>query len=75
MFSSDAVRSYVKVSRKVEAVRIARTGEVHGLGTIPNTNVQGWFLVGFADDLRKELGEHLQVMRERAVDAMFRPRR
>lgn len=36
---------------KNERVRIARNGEVHVYGTMPNTNTIGWYLVGFDSNL------------------------
>ena len=37
-----------------ERVRITRNGEVHALGTMPNTNIRGWYFVGFEENLISE---------------------
>ena len=43
-----------------ERVRIARNGEVHAYGVLPNTNQTGWYFAGWADAI-------LDAIAERAV--------
>lgn len=37
-----------------EKFRIARNGEVHIFGVMPNTNRTGWYFAGFADNIVTE---------------------
>jgi hypothetical protein len=50
-----AIRTHVLNSRDVEKVRITRTGEVHALGTMPNTNHSGWYFVGYVEDVLRDM--------------------
>jgi hypothetical protein len=43
-----------------ERVCIARNGEVHAYGVLPNTNQTGWYFAGWADAI-------LDAIAERAV--------
>jgi len=47
-------RAYIADREGVERVRIMASGEVHAHGTLPNTNVIGWYLAGTVDALADE---------------------
>ena len=41
------VRAAVKIIFGAKNARVAKNGEVHVKGTMPNTNQTGWYLLGF----------------------------
>lgn len=45
------VRNYVLQRDGAEKARIKGSGEVHVYGTMPNTNTEGWYFAGWAEDL------------------------
>lgn len=60
------VRKYVLNSRDVEKVRITHEGDVHALGTMPNSNVFGWYLYGYGPEILANMREEEEMRRERA---------
>ena len=40
-----------------ERVRIARNGEVHAYGRMPNTNQTGWYFAGWDDAILDTIAE------------------
>lgn len=49
------IRRYLIEERKVEKVRINVNGEVHALGTMPNSIVRGWYLVGYDTNIWEDI--------------------
>ncbi|WP_165823392.1 hypothetical protein [Metarhizobium album] len=43
-----------RILETADKVVIKRNGEVHAYGVMPNSNVTGWYLVGFRDELARE---------------------
>lgn len=41
------IRTAVKTIFGSQNARVTRNGEIHVRGTMPNTNTQGWYLLGF----------------------------
>lgn len=44
-----------RILETAERVIIKRNGEVHAYGRMPNSTATGWYLVGYRDDLAREL--------------------
>lgn len=56
MTTHKAVRDYV-LWTGAEKVRITRSGEVHALGTMPNTNKRGWYFYGYIEGVLRKMQE------------------
>ena len=47
-YQTDAeIRVAVKTIFGAKNARVTRNGEIHVRGTMPNTNIYGWYLLGF----------------------------
>ena len=42
-------------------IRIARNGEVHAYGRMPNTDTYGWYFAGFSENLLDRIAEDARL--------------
>lgn len=56
-----AIRNALREKFGARMYRITATGEIHAYGTMPNTNIEGWYVFGAVADRgtlhRLELGD------------------
>ena len=48
--STTAIRSALREMFGARKYRITAEGEIHAYGTMPNTNIDGWFVFGGVSD-------------------------